>query len=191
MALITLAETKTWIGVPGAADDALLTALIVRVTEFLQVQTGRYFGDPIEHTEYLDGAGSGVLWLNEPAVTMTSVEERSAVGDAWTAIPTGDVDGWEQRGRMLIRKGGMRWSSGTEYRVIYDFGYATGPEDIRQLALDLVKLKYGEREYYTGLESYQIGDTRWTRALGDEALSGVPFVAETLAHWRGMRRGVA
>lgn len=200
MALIALAETKEWIGVTTTDDDALLTALITRVVAFLEVQTGRHFDASASHTEYLDGNGSDELYINEPADTITSVHYRSYPGDSWTEITAGDADGFEQQGRKLLRKGMHRWARGYEYRVIYDFGYATGPEDVRQLALDLVKLKYGEAKIDAqagAFDSYQIGDTSWRRGdsgggtMSDSALMSVPFVAETIAHWRGIRRGVA
>jgi hypothetical protein len=197
VALIALAETKTWLGVSGSDDDALLTALIARVVAFLQVQTGRYFGESDSHTEYLPGTGTADLWLNEPADDITSVHERSYAGETWSEITEGDDDGFELRGRRLLRKGWASWSRDREYRVIYEFGYATGPEDVRQLALDLVSLKYSEHdtasEAASDLKSFQIGDTRWEKAIGadDASLARIPWVAETLAHWRGLRRGVA
>lgn len=191
MALIGLSETKEWLGVKTTADDDLLAALIKRVAQFIEAQTGRFFDISTSHTEFVPGNGSGELWLNEPADTITSVHERAFPGDPFTEIVEGDSDGFEIRGRRLLRKGRARWNWGREYRVIYPFGYATGPEDVRQLALDLVKLKYQERDTNLSLQSFQIGDTRWTRALSDDALMAVPFVAETIGHWRGLRRGVA
>ncbi|KKK47212.1 hypothetical protein LCGC14_3157500, partial [marine sediment metagenome] len=126
MALIDLVETKTWLKVTTSADDALLTALIARVTEFIEVQTGRFFAESAAHTEYFPGTGTLELWLNEPADTITSVHERSYPGDTFTEIVAGDSDGFELRGRRLLRKGLSRWIRGREYRVIYAFGYATG-----------------------------------------------------------------
>lgn len=199
MALIATAETKTYLGVTGSADDTLIEGIIARVIEFIEAQTGRYFDEDAAHTEYFDGNGTDELWLREPADSITSVHYRDYPGDTWTEITAGAEDGFEIRDRTLIRKGLRAWDFGREYRVIYQFGYATGPEDVRQLALDLVKLKYGEAkiEASTGAyDSYQIGDTRWTRrdassGMSDSALLAVPFVAETIGHWRGMKRGVA
>lgn len=193
MAVISLAETKEWLDVTNTDDDTLITALIERVSEFIENQTGRFFGTATAHTEHLPGTGTNELWLNEPADTITSVEERSFPGDTWTTITEGDDDGFELLGRRLLRKGGARWIQGRQYRVIYQFGYATAPEDIRQLALDLVKLKYGEAQLeYSNLQSFQIGDTRWSRGtMSDRSLMSVPFVAETIGHWRGIKRGVA
>ena len=192
MALIALDETKTFLGVTGSADDTLLNGIITRVIDFIEVQTGRYFDEDASHTEYFDGNATDTLYLNEPATSITSVHYRNYPGDTWTEITAGADDGFELRDRMLIRKGYYSWQVGVEYRVIYAFGYATGPEDVRQLAMDLVKMKYGEAKIDANagaLQSYRIGDTAWTRALGisNDSLMSIPWVAETISYWRGRR----
>lgn len=199
--MISATDLAAWLGAPSEPSEpgvtALLTALEVRAVDFIQRETGRYFGVAAARTEYLLGDDGNVLRLAEDPSAVTTVEYRTYVGESWTAIVSGDDDGWELRrspdgviGARLLRKSGSAWSSCYEYKVTYSFGYTADaePGEIRQAVMDLVALKYQERGR-EGLKAEAIGDYSYstlTDAYGRRGIAAVPGLAEVIARWRGL-----
>ncbi len=193
--MISIPLLKEWLGQPDEDGlTALLTALEERAVDIVLEETERHFDVATALTEYLIGDGIRTLRLNENAATITSVSERLNVGDSWTAITEGDSDGFEIRApktsspsgkAKLLRKDGLAWLSGYEYRVTYSFGYTAGdePGTIRQAVFDLVSLKYHGRGR-EGLQAFRAGDVAWTQFSADDVLA-VPGLKRTLARWRG------
>lgn len=180
--MVSVNELARWLNIetPTPSQRLVLRDLEKHTVAFVQEQTGRYFGLEVEFTEIIAGRGTPFLWLNEPATTITSVEERWRPGEAWTALTD-----YEQRESQLIREDGLVWQYEYEYRVIYDFGYAAGqePGDIRQLVLDLVKLKWDQRIRAGDVETEQVGPMRITYA-SDDGTASIPWVRETFDAWR-------
>lgn len=196
--MIAVADLLDWLGNPNEPGvTALLTALEARAVDIVEQETERYFGASTTRTEYLKGDDTNVLRLRERPATVTSLEYRMYVGDAWTAIVGADADGWELRlpasetaGGVLLRKAGLCWSSCYEFKATYTFGYTAGaePGEIRQAVIDLVSFKYNERGR-EGLRSETIGDYSYTTlvdTMGKRDLLQVPGLMRTLARWRGM-----
>lgn len=193
--MIAIPVVKTWLGQPDEEGlTQLLTDLEARAVALVLSETERHFDVAAALTEYRTADGSAKLRLNENATAITSVHERLNPGDTWVEIVEGDSDGFEIRapragdvsGRaILLRKDGLRWRFGFEYRTIYSFGYTAGsePGQIRQAVLDLVSLKYHQRGR-EGLLSYRAGDESWVQFSADDVL-GVPGLKRTLALWRG------
>jgi hypothetical protein len=195
--VIALEDLKAWLGVTGTDSDALLTALEARAVDFVQRETGRYFGIETERVELIRGDGSDTLGLRERpelesesvAGGITLVESRALTAESWTAIA--DTE-WELHlpmddtgilGGALYRMGDV-WRRDTRYRVTYDFGYVVGaePGEIRQAVIDIVELKYLERGRF-GLRGETLGDYSYT--LGQRDIENVPDLMGTLNRWRG------
>lgn len=189
--MIDLATLKGWLGIPAedTAHDALLTDLEAMAVEWVERQTGRYFGPPEETVEILRGTGAPRLWLAEPPVSVAEVVEVIHPGGTETVI---DPDGYEIRTGgnegWLVRRGGVWWP-GYEYRVRYTRGYPAGqePADIRQLVLDLVALRWSLRGK-DGLQSESIGGYSYTRSAfhiaDDGDLKSIPGALRTIQSWR-------
>lgn len=198
--MIAVADLLAWLGNPSEPGvSTLLTALEARAVEILETETGRHFGASAPLTEYLRGDGATKLRLNENPAAITSVEYRTYVGEAWTAIASGDADGWELRappagsvaGATLLRKAGYRWSTSYEYKVAYSFGYTAGaePGDIQQAVMEIVAFLYQERGR-EGLRGETIGDYSYSvmaEATGKRnMLTSSPTLAETITRWKGL-----
>jgi hypothetical protein len=186
--VIELAELNDWVK-PAAEDVAALTLLEKRAVAYVENETLRHFGPTATFSDIYSGTGTNTIWLRNAPSTLTSVEYRRGVGDAWVAVLTGDDDGWELDGYRVRRNRGFRWWRFEEYRIIYDFGYAANaePGDIRQAVLDLVKWSYDNREQTAGLISEQVGPERYTRAQFTRGLADMPWIGETLARWTWRR----
>lgn len=161
--------------------DTILASLEAGAVAFVEGETERYFQASTTFTLYLIGNGQRELWLPEAPSAITSIEERSEVGEAWTEIDSADDDGWELRSHQVLRKGGNVWERGYEYRVVYDFGYTAGsePAEIRQLVIDLVALRWRQR----GIEGHASGAMGgYSFTISD--LNAIPGAAEVLERWR-------
>lgn len=186
--MITVAVLKAHLGTESVKHDpdrdVVLVDLEAAAVAFVQRETGRYFGEAQTFTEYFDGHGAVELFLKESPAALTSVHERCDPGDSWVEITDSSDDGWELRGLKLLRKGGSVWEVGSEYRVIYDFGFTEGqePADIRMLVIDLVKFWYRQRGV-EGHVSGRIGDYGFT--LGD--LENIPGAMNTIESWQHRR----
>ena len=185
--MIDLTELAGWLGVD---EDPLLLLLEERAVDFVEGRTGRYFGVDQSFTEVLAGTGDDTLWLNEEPASLTSVEWRGGVGDSYTAIATGDADGWELLGRRVRRNDGYAWQRSREYRVIYTHGYGTAaePGEIRQLVLDLTKLAWDARDTNLAITSERKGGQSYTRSDMTDLAKLLPWAADTLALWTWRRK---
>ena len=137
--MIAIPTLKSWLGLPDEPGvTALLTTLETMAVSFMENETGRHFGASETKTEFIEGDGTRDLHLNENATAITSVGQRLHIGDTFDTITEGNSDGFEIRaprseaGRArLLRKGSIGWYDGYEYKVIYEFGYATDLEPVR------------------------------------------------------------
>lgn len=196
--MIQLSELVAWLGNPSDPEaPGLLVGLEERAVATIERETARHFGPVATHVETLVGDGTRKLRLRERPTEITSVEERQRPGDAWTEVTDTADDGWElstpprlPTPSSLLRKNGIPWRRGYEYRVTYEFGYAEGeePSDIRQAVMDIVAVKYQERGR-EGVRGETIGDYSYSimaTAMGTRQLfTMVPGLAETIARWRG------
>ena len=148
---------------PTARDDLLYEQAIA----FLEGETTRYFGDPLEVTEYKRGSGSTRLWLKEPpADDPAPVVSVRAVAGEWETV---DADLYEVRGRVLIRTDGAQWRRAHDHRVVYTRGYETLPVDVEQAVFDLIRWKVQDLEGDPRLKSERIGDYQYTLADVNES----------------------
>lgn len=192
--MIEIDDLRYYLGLGDmtAGQVIALTDVEQRTVEFVEQQTGRHFGPVETMTEYLAGTGIRRLWLKESPDAITSVRDRPLTEFDWTTIAETDDDGWELRGRELLRRNGFGWTTAREYEVVYDFGYAAGtePGDIRQLVMDLVKMKWDMRDRSADLISETEGAQSRRYASPDQstsALLDVPWVRETIANYRHPR----
>ena len=85
MAYATVAELKTYLGISGTADDALLSDLLDRATAAIEAYTGRSFSATTETRTYgVEDIDDNALLLDGWLLSVTSVTDGS--GDA---IPSG------------------------------------------------------------------------------------------------------
>ena len=145
MALITTAQAKTHLGVTGSDDDDVIGDMIGAATEAMEQACRRHL-DPATVTEYLDGTGSRLLWLNEPPDGghdgITSIHSDSA--RAWAAASLVDSDDYYVDG-CQVEYLDHAWVRGNRnVRVIYEAGYATVPDDLGQACKAQVAKLYSE-----------------------------------------------
>lgn len=151
--LTTLANVKAWLGVTANTDDALLTRLIASASTFIQTWLNRDLAQQAR-VETRDGNGGNVMvFANYPVSAVASV-----VVDGY-AIPA-SVDpygaGYRFDATRIILTGYSFPRGFGNVVLTYTAGYATTPHEIEQACIELVSLRYRERDRI-GHQSKSIG----------------------------------
>jgi hypothetical protein len=145
MGLTTVANVKTYLGVVGSADDALIENLIDRVTNFIQKYCNRNFTRS-NYDEYYDGSGTGYLFLPSYPIVSVALLEIDDVAEAST-----DYAIYAETGMIRLRNG--KFNDGIlNVHVTYTAGYANVPKDLEQACTEIVAMKY----YSRGTEKFGV-----------------------------------
>ncbi len=201
MALTTLADLKTYLGISDTSEDSLLNLLIADADAAIL----GYIGRTIEQatlTEYYSGDASQMLVLKQrpvTAVTSVHVDDSGYAGQGsgafasateWTAgtdfyIRT-EVENESNTGELVAIKGPGtftadhqpktwgEWPDGTgNVKVIYVAGYATVPSDIAGACRILVAWMRASRDNGMPVKSEKLGSYSYT--LLDD--TGIPELA--------------
>lgn len=141
--LTTLDNVKAYLGTQSNADDALLSGMITSYSAYIQQWLNRTIAQTTYH-DTRDGNGSQVLVLgNYPVISVSSV----TVG--LTVIPASA--GYGQSGYVFDNKSVILTGySFTRARqnvfITYSAGYATTPSEIERACIELVALRYREKD---------------------------------------------
>lgn len=158
--MLPLDDVKQWLKITGDTHDAQIQTLIDRAVAIIERETLWYFRESRPAINVLDGSGTDVMFLRQPALAAVVVETRGGPTDTWVVVPTTD---YEVNGRELLV--GALWKKGRKnFRATYDEGFDDPPGDVCQLILDLVAMKWQGREENLAFKSERIGDYAYTRA---------------------------
>lgn len=152
-AWLTLADAKAFIGVAGATDDALITALIAAAC--LSIES--YCARPIA-----ERAVSEALWTEEAhgsiVLAIPQVSVLSALTHADEAQTVGDFALLKSAG-MIRRNDGSALGAG-KWTFTYTAGFADGsiPAPIVQATKEYVRDLYNSRGRQVGVESESVPD---------------------------------
>ncbi len=151
--LTTLVNVKQYLSLTGPEDDALLSRLITAASAFIQSHLNRTFASQ-SYTEKRNGNGGQRLsFSNFPVTAVSSV---AVDGVAIPAAADATKAGYIFSSTMLFLNG---WSFTRGYQnvaIAYTAGYVAVPADIEQVCIDLVSLKYRERDRI-GISSKTLG----------------------------------
>lgn len=141
--LTTLANVKAWLGLSQPADDAIVARLITAESANVQSWLNRTIAIA-PYTETRDGTGNAVILLRHPPViSITSL----AVDGLAVPAATGLTDtGYRLAGRKLLLNTAIFTRGLGNVTVTYQAGYATPPPDLEQAVIELIALRYKERD---------------------------------------------
>lgn len=145
MGLTTVANVKTYLGIAGSADDALIENLIDRVTNFVQKYCNRKFTKS-NYDEYYDGSGTGYLLLPNYPIDSVTLLEIDDITKASTDYAIYTDSG------MIRLKNGQFTDGILNVHVTYTAGYANVPKDLEQACTEIVAMKY----YSRGTEKFGV-----------------------------------
>ncbi|MDZ5648957.1 hypothetical protein [Nitrospirillum sp. BR 11828] len=147
VSLTDVATVKAWFSPPltSTADDALLTRLIQAESGFIRAWLGR---DPslATYTQTLDGSGNAVLPL--PHYPVTGVMAVAVDGVPVPAQPAGQplAYGYAHDDTSLVLTGGIFPRGRRRVVVTWTAGYDPVPAILQQACVELVALRYRERD---------------------------------------------
>ena len=156
MAYTTVSALKTYLGVVGNTDDALLTALIARAQAIVDAYCGRTFEAAQDSTRKLDAklsvsADKRTLYVERDLCAITSITNGDGVTVAASEYVT--EPRWEKPfyGITLKRESDIRWTWDNTpedaITVVGRWAYsATAPADIAQATDRLAAYLYRQKD---------------------------------------------
>ena len=145
--LITLQEYKDAQGLSTPKEDLKISTTIPSVSQLIKTYCGNSFVDfySAAKTEVLniDWATHIIQLTESPVVAVTSVQERTSYGTAYTTLTTGSYEYFlDVNSDSLFRttSGGYKnWASGVgAVKVVYTAGYSAVPADLKLAVIDLI-----------------------------------------------------
>jgi hypothetical protein len=162
MAYTTVSALKTYLGVVGNTDDALLTALIARAQAIVDAYCGRTFEAAQDSTRKLDAKLSvspdkRTLYVERDLCAITSITNGDGVSVAASEYVT--EPRWETPfyGVTLKRESDIRWTWDNTpedaITVVGRWAYsATAPADIVQATERLAAYLYRQKDNMSDLD---------------------------------------
>lgn len=151
--LCTIADVQAYVGQPAAPTDAFMQSLVTACSKFIQQFIG-YNIASASYTDKFNGIGNTSRVLSvRPVISVQSVTIDA------TVIPQGAVpqtSGWfNDTGFVYLS--GYSFNKGVQNcTIVFTAGYAAIPEDIKQVAIEMVANKY-KRSQRIGVASTGIG----------------------------------
>lgn len=156
--LTTLENTKAWLGIQTTDDDALLTRLIASASEFIQTWLNRSFASQA-YNEVRDGTGGcRMVFADYP---VTSVQGVVVDGRPIPASTDFGTPGYRFDANRIILTGYVFSRGIGNVQLAYTGGFTETPKEIEQACIELVSLRFKERD--------RIGHQ--SKTLGSETVS--------------------
>lgn len=141
--ITTVANAKSWLGITGASDDALLARLVSSASDFIQAWLNRQIASQV-YVDTWDGGGGKKY--STAAYPISAVSGVVVDGIAIPQSTGSSVPGWVAS-KTQIALIGYRFSEGVQNcTATYTAGYATTPTEIEQACIELVGLRYRNRD---------------------------------------------
>lgn len=139
--LVTRAEYKAYAGIASPNQDAEIDLLIPKVSQLVKSYCRTSFVDNVDDPklEQFSGQGYNRYYLKEyPVIQVLDVEASVDYGQTYTSLA--EFTDWAYLPDLqAIQHLGTGWTDRVNgYRVTYNCGYETVPEDLKLAVMDLV-----------------------------------------------------
>ncbi len=155
-ALTTVDNVKKFLSIKGDVDDELLERIIKAASAFIENWLGR---EILAHNviEYRDGNGKDEIIFGElPVLEVTRV---SVFDRVIPASPDFQQFGYRFADWWLVLQGEFFHRGRRNVQIDYRAGYEVVPDDIEQAVIDLVSLRYKERDRFGVRSKTLAGET--------------------------------
>lgn len=141
--LATLPRVKEWLSITTTANDALLSRLVSAASDYIETYLSRNI-TRTSYQSYRDGhGGRRLMFRNYPVVSLTVVK----VGGVLVPPSVGGSPGFVHTDTSVTLVGGYVFDLGASNVYLeYVAGYDPIPNEIEQACIDLVALRYRERD---------------------------------------------
>jgi uncharacterized phiE125 gp8 family phage protein len=141
--LVSLANVKSWLAITATTDDTLLTRLVTAVSQFIQTWINRDLASQA-YSEIRNGHGGTVMSFRDFPVT--AVSSVVIDGNSIPLAPDTVSLGYRFTETSLILQGYVFTRGAANVQISYTAGYASIPTEIEQACIELVSLRYRERD---------------------------------------------
>lgn len=158
-ALVSVDNTKTFLGITNHDYDDLIRQLINQATDFIESYCGgRRFASTVHTQQEFDGNGMYEINLRHfPVITFTTLDVNNATdnSDDWETVTATEY--WVNTDTGIITKTSLFALGKFNYRATYTAGYASIPYDLQYACMTLVSEIWTKRKAM-GIKSESIGD---------------------------------
>jgi hypothetical protein len=161
---IVVADVKEELGIEGTDDDDFIINLINRVTDYID----RYCKRTFNADDYSDEMHSGddtnyLLPRYWPINSIVRIQHRKTTlnTDSWSTIDSKYYH-IEGHNKEVVFKTGIFTQGVNNYRISYNGGYSTIPEDLKMACIQIVKKFFNDRKG-SHLKSESLGEYSYTR----------------------------
>jgi len=156
--LTTLANVKAWFAPPltATADDLLLERLITAASGFIASWLGRTLLAS-DYSETRDGTGG--VRLAFASTPVTAVASLAIDGVEVPPAPDALQPGYVFSSSQLYLRGRVFTRGSQNVSLAYTAGYAAIPAEVEQACIELVALRYRERERIGHVSKSLAGET--------------------------------
>ncbi len=141
--LTTTANVKTWLGLTSVADDALIARLVTSASDFIQAWLNRTFAGT-SYTDTFDG--KNFTKYSAYAYPITAVASVTVDGQNIPASTGPTVAGYVFS-KTMIGLIGYSFTPGMQNcSITYTAGFASIPTEIEQACIELVGLRYRNKD---------------------------------------------
>jgi len=139
--LITLQDYKNYENITGTGQDVQISSIIPKVSEFVKGICRRTFVDWIDEqkTEVFSG-GPYLVPAEIPIIQISSFEKSTNYGQSYTSLT--EFTDWvlDRENQVILPINSLKTFENfiNGYRLVYNAGYETLPEDLKLATLDLV-----------------------------------------------------
>jgi hypothetical protein len=146
MAVVDLAsveQVKGYLSINTNTDDALLERLVKSASGYIQAWLNRSFGVE-QYIDKLNGNdGDSVHFPNYPVLSVASVQVNNQAIPASTGVFT---HGYAFDDTMLYLRNDRFWRGRLNVVITYTAGYAEIPQEITQACIEMVVMRYKEKD---------------------------------------------
>ena len=143
--LTTLSDLKAWLSIPlsTTTDDALLTRLITAASKYIQSWLNRTIASAT-YNETRDGNGGTRMLLGNYPVTGVAALSIDGIAISPSAGPGQPGYVFNQYSISLI---GYRFTRDySNVAITYTAGYSSVPQELAQACIEMISLRYKERD---------------------------------------------
>jgi hypothetical protein len=137
--LVTLAEYKAYVGITSTTSDAIITAIIPKVSALVKNICRRTFVDYVNDSKTEVYSGGDRLYFKEtPLLTLGSLEYSSDYGATYTELVEYTDFVLDLENNSIAPIGAEFYKAINGYKLTYTSGYEELPVDLKLAVLDLV-----------------------------------------------------
>ena len=143
--LCLVADVKAWLGITATDNDAMIQRLITAASEFIEQWLSRDIVVTTYTNERYHGRGAPMLMLkNWPIVSVSAITVTAQDGTLLSTYAATDC--WFDDRSVYLLNGNTFAKGYGNVQVTYQAGYSTIPYGLSQACIELVAMRYKERD---------------------------------------------